>query len=347
MAAKVNSQTAFAGLCADIRARRFAPVYVLMGEEPYYPDRIAALLEQTVVAEADRDFNSYVYYGADTSPEIVVGTAQQLPMMTDRQLVVLKEAQAMVNAKRQLDKLAPYVERPNPKTVLVIVFKGDVLSPTSKLMKAVAGSGGVVFVGERMRDYQMAGAVKAYAKEAGLTIDDKAAAMLASYVGEDLSRMAGEIDKLAVALPAGSRAIDAAAIERNIGISKEFNIYELSAAVASRDFAKAMKIADYFGRNTKTYPMPPTVSALFNLFSKAAVALWSTDRSDAAMMKALQARSAYALRDVKATMQAYTPAQIVRAIHALRQADCRSKGIDSNQPDAELLRELIFNLMRP
>ena len=347
MAAKSNSQTAFAGVCADIRARRFAPVYILMGEEPYYLDRIAALLEQTVVAEADRDFNSYTYYGADTVPELVVGTAQQLPMMTDRQLVVLKEAQAMVNAKRQLDKLAPYVERPNPKTVLAIVFKGDVLSATSKLMKAVGKSGGVVFVGERMRDYQMAGAVKGYAKEVGLTIDDKAASMLASYVGEDLSRMAGEIDKLAVALPPGTRAIDAATIEANIGISKEFNVYELTGAVAARDFAKAMNIADYFGRNTKTYPMPPTISTLFNLFSKAAVALWSTDRSEGAMMKALQARSAYALRDVKAAIEAYTPAQIVRAIHTLRDADCRSKGIGSNQPDSELLRELIFNLMRP
>lgn len=347
MAAKSNSPVSFAALSADLRARRFAPIYILMGEEAYYLDRAVELLEQNVVDEADRDFNSYTYYGADTQPDVVVATAQQLPMMAERQLVVLKEAQAMLRAKQQLDKLAGYASRPNPQTVLAIVYKGDSLGATSKLMKAVAKTGGVVFVSNRLRENQMAGAAIGYAKEKGLSIDEKAATMLASFVGDDMSRLTGEIDKLAVALPAGTRAIDAAAVEANIGISKDYNIYEMTSAVALRDFARAMKIADHFGRNPKTYPVQATIGALFNLFSKVAVVLWSTDRSEAAMMRALQARSTWALRDVKAALRAYSPVQIVRAVHTLRDADGKSKGIGGTLNDAELLRELVFNLMRP
>ncbi|MDE6298670.1 MAG: DNA polymerase III subunit delta, partial [Muribaculaceae bacterium] len=197
--AKKSTGPSYRDLMTKIKRKDFSPVYILMGEESYYLDQLTKALENYVIDEADRDFNSLVFYGADADVATVIGSAQQYPVMAERQLVVLKEAQAMTHAKTQLDKFASYVAKPNKTTVLVIVYKGGELSSTSSLMKNAKGENCTVFRSEKLRDYELKGPIKDYCSEKGVGIDDKALALLCDYIGNPLSKLFGEIDKLIIA----------------------------------------------------------------------------------------------------------------------------------------------------
>ncbi len=326
----------------DIKKHKFAPVYLLMGEEAFYIDQITKALENNVVDEADRDFNSMTYYGADSDIGSVIASAQQFPVMADRQIVLLKEAQTMNQAKAQLDKLASYVSRPNGTTVLVVTYKGESLPATSALMKAAAKSDAVVFKSEKLKDYQLAGPIMDYCASKGVGIDDKAVSLLCDYIGNPLSKLFGEIDKLIVAGGKELTRITSETIERNIGISKDFNTFELVKAVAMKDYPKAMMIVDYFSRNPKQNPGVMIVASLFNFFSKLFIATITRDKSDASLMDALDLKSPFALKDYRAGLQYYNARMALAAIHALRDHDCMTKGIGSTQNEYDLLKELIF-----
>ena len=199
--AKTESQgIKFRDIMAAVKKGNFAPVYLLMGEEPYYIDQIVKALENHVVADDDKDFNSITLYGADTNVAEVIACAMQMPVMADRRIVLLKEAQSLYQSKVSLDNLAPYVSRPNASTVLVVVYKGGSLSATSKLMKAAAKTGCVVFNSPLERDYRLAGPVRDYCAMKKIGIDEKAITMLCEYIGNPLSKLFGEIDKLIVAM---------------------------------------------------------------------------------------------------------------------------------------------------
>lgn len=340
--AKKTTGPSFREVMTDIKKHKFAPVYILMGEEDYYLDQLTKALENNVVDEADRDFNSITFYGADSDIGKVIGSAQQFPVMAERQIVLLKEAQTLSQAKTQLDKLAPYVSRPNLSTVLVVVYKGDALSSTSALMKAAAKSDCVVFRSDKLRDYQLGAPIVDYCASRGVGIDDKAVSLLCDYIGNPLSKLFGEIDKLIVAAGPDIKRISPELIERNIGISKDFNTFELVKAVAMKDYPKSMMIVEYFSRNPKQNPGVMIVAALFNFFSKLFIAAVTRDKSEASLLEALELKSKYALNDYRTGLQHYNARMALAAIHAIREHDCMSKGIGSTQNEYDLLKELIF-----
>ncbi len=342
--AKKSSGPSFREVMTAIKKRQFSPVYILMGDEPYYLDQITKALENSVVDEADRDFNAITYYGADAEMGKVIASAQQYPVMAERQIVLLKEAQTLSRPKDQLDKLSSYVAHPNPTTVLVVVYKGDTLSGTSSLMKKAKNSDCVVFISEKLRDYQLSGPIVEYCQSKGWGIDDKAVSLLADYIGNPLSKLFGEIDKLMIAAAPDVKRISADLIEKNIGISKDFNTFELVKALARKDYPKAMLIVEHFSKNPKQNPGIVIVSTLFGYFSKLFIATVSRDKSEATLLALLELKNKYALSDYHDGLQRYNARQALAAVHAIREYDCQSKGIGSTQNEYELLKELIFKI---
>lgn len=342
MAKKTASPT-FRELMNDIRGNNFAPVYLLVGEEDYYIDRIVEALEGRVVAEDEKDFNVATYYGADTDVKQVISRAQQYPLMSERQLVMLKEAQAMDKAKINLEKLSPYVKHSNPLTVLVITYKGEFSSTSSDLVKTVQNSGGVWFKSDRPKDYQLMGPLGDYCKEKGVRIDDKSMALLCEYIGSPLSKLFGEVDKLVVS--AGRDGlITPELIESITGISKEYNTFELIKHLSMKNYPKSMQIIEYYSRNPKQNPGVKVGATLFNYFSKLFIASIAKDKSDAALMQELDLKNSFALKDYKEGLRYYRAGAIDGIIHALRNYDAMSKGIGSTQNEYDLLKELIFKI---
>ncbi|MCH5235002.1 MAG: DNA polymerase III subunit delta [Muribaculaceae bacterium] len=341
--AKKATTVGFRELIGDINRGNYVPVYLLMGDEDYYIDRLVDALESTVVPEDEKDFNSATYYGADVDVRQVISRAQQFPLMSERQLVMLKEAQAMDKAKTNLEKLVPYVKHANDTTVLVITFKGDSLASTSQLVKAVQSEGGVVFKSERLKDYQLNGPLADYCSDKKVRIDDKSIALLCEYIGSPLSKLFGEVDKLIVA--AGNNGvITPDLIEAVIGISKEYNSFELVKKISIRDYTGAMRIVDYFARNPKQNPGVMVVATLFNYFSKLFIAAIAKDKSDPGLMKELDLKTSYALNDYKNGLRNYKAGTIDGIIHSIRAQDVMSKGVGSTQNEYDLLKELVFKI---
>lgn len=345
MAKKTSDGPTFRELISKIKKRSFSPVYILMGEEDYYIDQLAKALETYVVDEADRDFNSMIYYGADAEIGNVISSAQQYPVMAERQLVMLKEAQTMNKAKTELDKLSSYIGKPNPTTVLVVVFKGDTLSGTSALMKKAKVSDCVVFRSDKLKDFQLPGPINDYCASKGMSIDDKAVSLLCDYIGNPLSKLFGEIDKLIVAVGPEVKRISPEHIEKNIGISKDFNTFELVKAMSRKDYTKAMLIVDYFSKNPKQNPGVMTVATLFGFFSRLFIATVTRDKSDESLTSELELKNKYALKDYRDGLRYYNARQALAAIHHLREFDAHIKGIGSMQNEYELLKELIFKIV--
>lgn len=346
MAPKASKELTYRDVLDSIKKRNFAKVYLLMGEEPYYIDMIVDALEQNVVSEENKAFDQLVFYGADSDIDVVIASAQQYPVMGDLQLVILKEAQTLAGNKTQLDRFASYLSQPNQKGILVIAFKGDTLGATSALMKAAskAGDSVVVFKSPKIRDYQLAAPVKDYCRMKKIGIEEPAVQILIEYIGNSLQKLFGEIDKLIVAAGPGAQRITAAMVEENIGISKEFNNFELTKAISAKDYPKTLRILDYFRKNPKNNPTVMTTAILFKFFSQLMVAHYTADKSDRGLMEALQLKTPYALKDVREGLARYNPRQTMAAVSALRDFDCKSKGIGSLQNEYDLQRELIFKI---
>lgn len=341
--AKKSSSGSYREIMGDISRGNFSKIYLLMGDEDYYIDKITEALEATVVSEEEKDFNLATYYGADTDIRQVISRAQQFPLMSDRQIVLLKEAQAMDRAKTRLEVLEPYIRHANNSTVLVVTFKGDSLTATSKLVKAIQAEGGVVFKSERLKDYQLAGPLYDYCKDRKIRIDEKSLNLLCEYIGGPLSKLFGEVDKLIVAAgPNGTITPDL--IESIIGISKEYNSFELIKSLSVRDYPRSMRIIDHFSRNPKQNPGVVVVATLFNYFSKLFLVSILKDKSDASIMAELELKTSYSLTDYKNGLRNYKAGTIDSIIHSLRDVDVMSKGVGSTQNEYELLKELVFKI---
>lgn len=341
--AKKSTSTGFREVITEIRKGNYAPVYLLIGEEDYYIDKITEALEATVVSEDEKDFNLAVYYGADVDVRQVISRAQQFPLMSERQLVLLKEAQTMDKAKTNLELLVPYVKHSSPTTVLVVTYKGESLGASSQLTKTVQANGGVVFKSERLKDYNLMGPLADYCQEKKVRIDEKSMSLLCEYIGSPLSKLFGEVDKLVVA--AGKDGIiTPKLIEDIIGISKEFNTFELIKAISVRDYPKSLNILDHFERNPKQGPGVMIVATLFSYFSKLFIASILKDKSDASIMQELDLKNSYALTDYKNGLRNYKAGVIDGIIHAIRNLDVMSKGVGSTQNEYDLLKELIFKI---
>ena len=337
-----KKEISYESICKEIAERKFSPIYVLMGEEPFFIDQITDLLIENVLAEEERDFNQSIFYGADADAVSVINVARRFPMMSEYQLIVVKEAQLM----RDIELLNAYAKHPLSSTVLVINYKYKTLDRRKSLAAAVEKNG-ILFESKKIPDYKMPGYITGLLQQRSLAIDAKAAQMLSDFLGNDLNRLSKELDKLAIVMAQmGSKRVTPELVERNIGISKEYNNFELIKALATKDVLKANRIAQYFEKNPKTNPLQMTLAVLFNYFSNLLIAYYSKDRSEAGLMAALGLRSAFQLKDYQMGMRHYSAMKVFLSIGEIRKADAASKGVDNaSASDADLLKELLYKIM--
>ncbi len=332
----------FEEICRDIQARKFSPVYVLMGDEPFFMDQITDLLIKQVVDDSERDFNQVILYGADTDGAKIVNAARRFPMMSEYQLVVVREAQLV----RDLDLLTNYVKNPLKSTILVINHKYKALDRRKSLASAVEANG-VLFDAKKIPDYRMAGFITSMLQQQAITIDPKAAQMLTDFLGNDLSRLAKELEKLSLLLPVGGpKRITPELIEENIGISKEFNSFELIKAIAAKDVLKANQIAHYFAKNPKNNPIQMTLPILFNYFSNLLICYYSKDRSENGIMQALGLRGSFQAKDYMTGLRNFSAMKVFNLVGDIRNTDARSKGVGNSSADeGDLLKELLYKML--
>lgn len=334
-----SSALTFDALHRDIKKGNLSPVYILHGKEGYFTDILVKDFEN-ILSPADKEFNQYVLYAPQTSAAEIVEVCSRYPMMAERQVVIVKEAQEA--RADQINKLAGYVNNPSATTVLVIVFRGE--EAKGKELIAAAKSKGVIFESKKVKDWQLPNLIQTYVKTKSLNIDAKSIQMLADYIGTDVSRLYNEIDKLAFILGAGA-TITPASIERNIGISKDFNNFELVDALASKDAAKVFRIAGYFAKNPNSNPLTVTTVVLYNFYSDLLIAFYANDKSDQGLMNELRLKYPKQLNKFRTALRTYNAYQTIEAIWALRQFDTRSKGNGSRQNEHQLFHDLMFHLL--
>ena len=336
-------------LTREIRSRKFAPVYLLMGEESYFIDSLADLLAATVLDEAARAFNQITVYGRDTEAGQVVNLCRQMPMMGSYQVVILKEAQQL----RGIERLSLYTQKPSPTTILVICHKEKNVDKRSAFYKGCTANGAVL-ESVRPRDYEIASWLQQFIRERGLTIDAKALSMLTDHLGTDIAKISNELHKLTVSLPEGTTRITDADIEANIGISKDFNNFELCKAVATCDMARALMIADHFARNPKDNPLLLTVMALFGQFKELFVVnylRWLARHKgrpfppDTELMRILRKNNTFVIGEIKQNAANWDNRKVFNILGLLREYDAKSKGLGAGgASDGELLRELLLKI---
>ena len=326
----------------SIRKQEYAPVYLLMGEEPYYIDRVSEYIADNVLTKDEQDFNqTIIYCTRETAVGDIVNCARRYPMMAKYQVVIVKEAQNLL----KLDELAVYAQNPLKTTILVICYKNGTVDRRKKLVPAIEKVG-VVFESKKLKDGMLPQFIMDYLRRKQVSIEEKACQMLADNVGADLNRLVGELDKLALSLAEGEMRITADLVEKNVGISKEFNMWELRDSVMRRDVLRANKILYHFDQNSKANPPVMVVSMLFNLFALIMQAFYSPDRSEQGLMKHLELRQSWQVRDYMAAMRLYTPMKTMQIIGKLRETDARLKGINrGNLTDADIMHELLFFIL--
>lgn len=327
-------------IITDIKNRNFKPIYFLMGEEPYYIDNISKYIESQVLSEEEKGFNQMVLYGRDVSIEDVVGHAKRYPMMSEYQVVIVKEAQDL---SRHIEKLVDYAENPQPTTILVFNYKYKTIDKRKKLYKTLKKSG-VIFEGKKLYDNQVGDWIRRVLSGQNYTISPKAAQMLAEFLGTDLSKISNELEKLKIILPEGTQ-ITPEHIEQNIGISKDYNNFELQKAVGARDFVKANQIIKYFGENPKDNPMVVTVSLLYSFFSKLLHLHGLHDKSPRSVTASLKINPYFANEYIAAARN-YPMKKVSAIIATLREFDVKSKGVGSNAvSQGDLLKEMMVKIM--
>ncbi|WP_074409904.1 MULTISPECIES: DNA polymerase III subunit delta [Aquimarina] len=328
-------------IVSDIKNGNIKPVYFLMGEEPYYIDRISQFIDKNVLAEEEKGFNQMVLYGRDISIEDIVANAKRFPMMAERQVVIVKEAQEL---SRTIEKLADYVENPQPSTVLVMCYKYKKIDKRKKLYKVVAKNG-VIFESKKLYENQVSDWIRRVLGGAKYTIDPKASQMLVEFLGTDLSKINNELEKLKLIIPSGTQ-ITADQIEENIGISKEFNNFELRKAIGTRNGVKAHLIINYFAQNPKDNPLVVTISLLYSFFSQVLQYHGLTDKSQRNVASALKINP-YFVKDYSEAARNYPMKKVSGIIAYLRDADVKSKGVGAtNLPQGDILKELLVKIMR-
>lgn len=338
--AAVGTIAQYDELVRQINAGNLAPIYLLHGEEGYFIDELLKRFE-AVIPEGDRDFNLYTLYAPETSSDTIMDACRRYPMMSSRQMVIVKEAQAVTAA--QLNRLHLYAKQPSATTVLVIACRGEKCN-AKELMKGIANCRGEIFESVPLKDNAVGPAIGKYIKDKGLNIDSKGLVMLRDFVGSDLSRIYNEIDKLTVALPAGA-SVTPEVIEKHIGISKDYNNFELVGALANKDFKKAFTIVNYFRSDAKKNPFVVTISTVWTYFSNLLVLLYTKDKSDAGLCAAIGRKGAWLPPDYKIGMKNYNAWMLIEILRAIREADCRSKGVNSRMDPYDLLNDLVFRIL--
>lgn len=334
------SQPTYNELRQTIARGNLAPVYVLFGEESYYLDRLTEAFA-AVIPEDERDFNLYTLYGHQVSASQVDEVCRRFPMMAERVMVILKDAQAM--RADQINKLHTYVLNPQPSTVLVICFRDD-KAKGKDLLAAVRKRGGVMFESKKLKEYNLLPVIADIVKSKGMHIEAKASAMLRDFIGADVARLHSEVDKLSVVLGPGA-SVTPEAIERAIGISKDYNNFELQDALANRNAEKAFRIISYFRASPKNHPAIVTVSSLFTYFQNLLTMQFCTERSPAVYAAACGFKGTWQVKNYEPALRNYNATQSMEIIGAIRRTDAMSKGLGSRQNEYDLLYDLIFRIL--
>lgn len=326
-------------IVSDIKNGNIKPIYFLMGEEPYYIDKISDYIEENILDEAEKGFNQQVMYGRDSSIEDIVSSAKRYPMMAERQVLIVKEAQDL---SRNIEKLVSYAENPQPTTVLVLNYKYKKLDKRKKLHKAIAKSG-LIYESKKLYENQVSDWIRRVLGGKKYKIEPKAAQMLVEFLGTDLSKISNELDKLMIILPKET-IINDKHIEDNIGISKDFNNFELRKAVGDKNIVKSNRIINYFTENPKNNPLVMTISLLNSFFTQLLLFHGLQDKSKNSVSRALGV-SPYFVDEYFLAARNYPMRKVAQVIAFLRDADLKSKGVGGSQSQKDILKELLFKIL--
>lgn len=327
-------------ILSDLEKKIYHPIYILHGEEPYYIDKICDYIEKNILREEDKDFNQTVVYGKDTTVEAINALARRYPMMSDYQVVIVKEAQNV----KDLAELNYYAENPLKSTILVICHKYKKIDGKLKLIKTVQKNG-CVLTSDKVADYNLAKWIESYLKEQNLDYDMAIPNLLAEYLGNDLQRISNEINKLKEAVP-NLKKITADIIEKNIGISKQYNDFELQDAFGVRDTAKIFRILKVYADNPKDNPPQRTIPVLFNFFKCLFLMNYMPNKSDTEIGTTLKLNPYLVKIKYRPAMRNYTPMKLFKIVSLLREYDMKTKGVDSGATSpSELMRELAIKIL--
>ena len=330
----------YEGIISDLKNRIFKPVYFLAGEESYYIDLITEYIQEKVLPESEKAFNQIILYGDDTNIASIIDTARRFPMMSSHQILIVKEAQSL----KKLDDLIIYLEKPLLSTILVFNYKYKTLDKRTKLFKTLE-SHGIYFESGRIRDYLIPAWIERYLMLKGIKTDPSASAMLTEYLGTDLHKIVNELDKLIITLPDGKPFITTALIEKNIGISKDYNNFELQKAIGEKNILKANLIVHYFANNPKDNPITLSIASLFGFFSKLLTFHYLTDKSKNNVAAVLKVNPFF-VKEYENSATKYNVSKTMEIISLLRIYDLKSKGFgDPGTDPGDLLKELVFRVL--
>jgi DNA polymerase-3 subunit delta len=338
-----NKTATFDSIMRDLKERKFVPVYYLMGDEPYYIDKIADYIAENVLQPEERDFNQTVLFGSDVTASQIADAAKRYPMMSEYQVVIVKEAQQV----KSIEPLESYLKKPLASTILVMCHKnGTIDGRKREYVKAITNAG-VMFESKKLRERDLPVFIENYLRKNGASIDPKSAQIISDSIGADLNRLVGELDKLLIALPETDKRVTPQVVEDQIGVSKDFNAFELRDAVVNRNVFKANQIIKYFDENPKAGSIYSFLPMLFNYFQNLMIAYYCPQKnSQDAVAAWLELRSPWAAKDYMTGMRNYAGMKVMQIISKIREIDAKSKGLDNpNTPSGELMKELIFFIL--
>lgn len=338
--AERGGQTTFDAVMRDLKAKKYYPIYVLMGDESYYIDKVSDYIEKNVLDAEDAFFNQSVVFGSDTNAPQIVDMVKAYPVMpAPYRVVIVKEAQNL----KSLDAIDKYLEQPVKTSLLVLCYKNGTIDKRKKII-AKAEANGVVMESKKKRDTELSTFIENYLKEKNVAIDPKSTALIAESIGADLNRLTSELDKLQISLPDNDRRITPDIVEKQIGVSKDFNAFELRKAIIDRDIYAANKIINYFDKNPKAGSLYSLLPLIFNYFQNLMIAFYVPDRNNEnAVAAALDLKSPWAARDYVQGMRRYNAAKTLQIISKIRETDAKSKGLDNLSTDTgDLMKELLF-----
>lgn len=341
--AEKKSLATYESVMRDLKAQKYAPVYILMGDESYYVDKIADYIADNVLEPDDRDFNQTIIFGADTTAAQIADLCRGYPVMpSPYRVVIVKEAQNL----KSLDALERYFEKPLSSTILVICYKNGTIDKRKKVV-GKAQAVGVVFESKKKRDYELPAFIETYLKNKHVAIDPKSCSMIAEHIGADLSRLISELDKVMISLPDDNRRVTPEIVEREIGVSKDFNVFELKTAIIERDVFKANQIVKYFDKNPKAGSLFSCLPLLYSYFQTLMVAFYAPDRNNDNNLAAyLELKSVWGIKDYRVGMRNFTAMKTLQILSKIREIDAKSKGLDNlNTPTGDLMKELIFFIL--
>ncbi len=348
----------FENIISSLKAKKYAPIYFLEGDEPYYIDQIADYIENNILDESEKEFNQTILYGKDTDLISLISAAKRFPMMAERQVIIVREGQEIknltetVNVKikaksskkeAEVSPLEEYALKPLSTTILVICYKYKTLDKRTALSKSM-DKNAVMFLSEKVKDYKLTDWIAKYTSDFKIKLNQKAVQMLADHLGNDLSRIVNELNKLAINKKNGEE-ITPDDVQQFIGISKDFNIFELQNAIATKDILKANKIIDYFSKNPKEHPFEMNMAVLYTYFSKLLFYQTLPSKNSSEVMSQMRLNFAQ-LKDLELAGKNYSLDKLVRIIGYLHEYDMRSKGMDGFQTEkGELMKEMLFKIL--